>query len=53
MAKKKELSAFDEYQLKIARKILTYTDAGARMTGGMTKSEARDFISKMKREGKI
>jgi hypothetical protein len=47
------LSVFDKHQLAIARKTLKYSDAGARIMGGMTKAEARAFIAKMKREGKI
>jgi hypothetical protein len=32
---------FDKHQLKIARKTLKLSDAGALILGGMTKAEAR------------
>ena len=56
-----KLSVFEKYQLAIARKTLTcragwsgyHTDAGAFIMGGPTKKESREFIDKMKREGKI
>jgi len=50
---KVELSVFDKHQLKIARKTLTYSDAGAKIMGPPSKAEARAFIAKLKREGKI
>ena len=48
-----KLSVFEKHQLAIARKTLTYSDAGAFIMGGPTKAESRAFIAKMKREGKI
>jgi len=50
---KRQMTVFDKHQLKIARQTLKYSDVGARIMGGMTKAEARAFIAKMKREGKI
>ncbi len=40
----RELSVFDQHQLKIARQTLKYSDAGAMIMGGMTKDEARSVI---------
>lgn len=44
---KKELSVFDKHQLKIAKDTLKLSDVGARIMGGMTKEEAREFLSRM------
>lgn len=44
---KKELSVMDKHQLAIARKTLTYSDAGALIMGGPTKAEAREIIKKL------
>jgi len=41
------LSVPEQHQLKIARKTLTYSDAGAKIMGGMTKAEARRVIEKL------
>ena len=41
------LSVPEQHQLKIARKMLTYSDAGARIMGGPTKAEARQIIKKL------
>lgn len=41
------LSVPEQHQLKIARKTLTYSDVGARIMGGMTKTEARQIIKKL------
>jgi len=35
-----KLSAFEKHQLAIARKTLTYSDAGAFIMGGPTKKES-------------
>jgi len=40
----KQLSVPEKHQLKIAKKTLTLSDAGARIMGGMTKDEARRII---------
>ena len=40
------LTVPEQHQLKIARKTLKYSDAGARIMGGMTKAEARNIIEK-------
>lgn len=41
------LSIPEQHRLKIARRTLTLSDAGARIMGGMTKDEARAFIKKV------
>lgn len=41
------LTVPEQHQLKIARKTLTYSDAGARIMGGPTKAEARAIIKKL------
>lgn len=38
------LSVPQKHQLKIAKKTLTMSDAGAKVMGGMTKEEAREFL---------
>ena len=47
------MTVFDKHQLKISRQTLRYSDVGAKIMGGQTKSEARAFIVKMKKAGKI
>jgi hypothetical protein len=44
---KRNLSVFDKHQLRIARKTLTYSDAGALIMGGPTKAEAREIIRRL------
>lgn len=44
---KKQLSVFDKHQLAIARKTLTFSDAGALIMGGPSKSESRDIIARI------
>ena len=39
-----ELTVPQKHQLKIAKKTLTMSDAGAKVMGGMTKDEAREFL---------
>ena len=41
------LDVFDKHQLRIARQTLNYSDAGARIMGGMTKAEARIVIERL------
>ena len=41
------LSVPEQHQLKIARKTLTYSDAGAKIMGPPTKAEARQIILKL------
>jgi predicted Zn-ribbon and HTH transcriptional regulator len=43
----KPKNVFDHHQLKIARQTLKYSDAGARIMGGMTKDEARAHIHRI------
>jgi len=43
----KTLSVFDKHQKAVALKTLKYSDAGALIMGGMTKSEARTFLLKI------
>jgi hypothetical protein len=43
----KELTVFEQHQLKIARSTLKMSDVGAMIIGGMTKSEAVDIIYKL------
>jgi hypothetical protein len=43
----KELTVPQKHQLKIAKKTLTMSDAGALISGGMTKEEAREVIRKL------
>lgn len=38
------LSVPEKHQLAIAKKTLRYSDAGAKIMGGMTKDEAREFL---------
>jgi len=53
MAKKSQkfvrqyLSVPEQHQLKIARKTLTYSDAGALIMGPPSKAEARQIIKKL------
>lgn len=44
---KRSLSVPEKHQLAVARKTLTYTDAGARIMGGPTKAGAREIIKKL------
>ena len=44
MRRGKNLSVGERHQIKIARATLKLTDAGARITGGMTKEEAREIL---------
>ena len=44
---KKRLSVFEKHRLKIAKKTLKMSDIGARIMGGMTKEEAKEFIKKL------
>ncbi len=41
------LSVPEQHRLKIAYQTLRYSDAGARIMGGMTKAEARDVIKRL------
>jgi len=41
------LSVPEQHQLKIARKTLTYSDAGAMIMGGPSKAEARQIIKRL------
>ena len=41
------LTVPEQHQLKIARKTLTYSDAGAKIMGPPTKAEARQIIKKL------
>jgi len=50
---KRPLSVFDKHQLAIARKTLKMPDAIANVLGPPTKADAKAFIARMKREGKI
>ena len=45
-AKAKDKDVFKQHQEKIALKTLSYSDAGANVMGGMTKSEAIAFLRK-------
>jgi hypothetical protein len=47
MKRRKEMSVFDKHQLKIARRTLQLSDAGALILGGMTKDEARAVILRL------
>jgi hypothetical protein len=40
----KTLSVPEKHQLKIAKCTLRLSDVGARIMGGMSKQEARDFL---------
>lgn len=42
-----KLSVFDKHQLRIAKQTLKMHDIGASIMGGMTKQEAREFLSKV------
>lgn len=44
---KKNLTVPEKHQLKIAKDTLKMSDAGARVMGGMTKEEAREFLRKI------
>ena len=44
---KKQLTIFEYHQLKIARQILKYSDAGTFIMGGMTKEEAKRIIKEL------
>jgi len=46
-AKTKQLSVPEKHQLKIARRTLELSDAGALIMGGPTKEEARAIILKL------
>lgn len=41
---KSRLSVPEQHRLKIAKSTLRMSDAGARIMGGMTKTEARAFL---------
>ena len=41
------LNVFDKHRLRIARQTLSYSDAGTRIMGGMTKAEARIVIKRL------
>ena len=43
----RELSVPEKHQLAIAKKTLTYSDAGAKIMGGPTKEEAREIIRRL------
>ena len=43
----RELSVPERHQLAVARKTLTYSDAGAKIMGGPTKEEAREIILRL------
>ncbi len=45
--KPRELSVPEKHQLAVARKTLTYSDAGAAVMGGPTKAEAREIILRL------
>lgn len=45
---RKNLTVFEKHRLKIARDTLKMSDLGARLMGGMTKQEAREFINQIK-----
>jgi hypothetical protein len=47
MKTKASLSVVDRHQKKIALRTLKMTDAGARIMGGMTKEEARNFLRRI------
>jgi hypothetical protein len=51
--KKPTLQWYEIHQLKVARSVLRANDTMANVMGGMTKAEARQFIAKLVREGKI
>lgn len=44
---KRALNVFEKHQLAIARKTLTYSDAGALIMGGPSKDEAREIIMQL------
>ena len=44
---KRYLTVPEQHQLKIARKTLTYSDAGAKIMGPPSKAEARQIIKKL------
>ena len=44
---KQTLSVFDRHQLKIARRTLKLSDAGALILGGMTKEQAHEVIKRL------
>lgn len=44
---RQSLSVFDRHQLKIARRTLKLSDAGALILGGMTKDQARAVIKRL------
>lgn len=46
-----KLSVPDQHRLKIARRTLTLSDAGALILGGMTKEEARQVIKELTGKG--
>jgi len=43
---KSHLSTPEKHRLKIAKRTLAMSDAGARIMGGMTKDEARALLAK-------
>lgn len=45
--KRRELTVPERHQLKIARKTLKYSDAGARIMGPPSKAEARTIIKRL------
>lgn len=42
----KNIDVFDKHQIAIAKKTLKMSDIGAKIMGGMTKSEARQILKK-------
>ena len=40
------MDVFTKHQVKIAKQTLRYSDAGARIMGGMTKEQAREVLQK-------
>ena len=51
--KRVPMTVFEQHQLKIARRTMQMSDVGAKIMGGMTKPEAKEFLARMKRQGKI
>lgn len=45
--KKRKLTVPEKHQLRIARQTLKYSDAGARIMGGMSKADARKVIKQL------
>lgn len=42
-----EINIFDKHQTAIAKKTLRMSDAGAAIMGGMTKEQARTFLTRI------